>query len=51
MRIKISSGTTELTAELRNTPTSRALAEVLPCTARANTWGDEVYFAIPSPKS
>lgn len=47
MRIKILSGAIELTAKLRDTPTTRALAEVLPCTARANTWGDEVYFAVP----
>lgn len=47
MRIKILSGAIELTAKLHDTPTTRALAEVLPYTARANTWGDEVYFAVP----
>ena len=47
MKIKISVKGLELTAELRDTPTTRALSEALPCTARANTWGDEVYFSVP----
>ena len=47
MKIKISVKGIELTAELRDTPTTRALAQVLPCTSQANTWGDEVYFAVP----
>lgn len=31
-------------ARLDDTPTVRRLADALPLTARANTWGDEVYF-------
>lgn len=36
-----------VTAHLRDTPTARALLDVLPCEASANTWGDEVYFEVP----
>lgn len=37
----------ELTATLKDTPTARLLADALPIAARANTWGDEVYFRVP----
>jgi hypothetical protein len=36
-----------VTAVLRNTPTAAKLLAALPCTARANTWGEEVYFTLP----
>jgi hypothetical protein len=36
-----------VTAALRNTPTAAKLLAALPCTARASTWGAEVYFALP----
>ena len=33
--------------ELNGSATSSALWDVLPITARAQTWGDEIYFSIP----
>ena len=47
MRIKIIIGSLEIFANLDDTPTTSGLMEVLPCTSRASTWGDEVYFAVP----
>jgi len=36
-----------VSATLRNTPTAAKLLAALPCTARASTWGEEVYFSLP----
>ena len=47
MRIRIKSRGCELIASLADTPTARLLAGALPFTARAQTWGEEVYFATP----
>ena len=47
MKIRISAGKVALEAELRDTPTTRALAEALPFEANASMWGDEVYFTTP----
>lgn len=46
-RVRIAWQGGEVTAHLRDTPTSNQLLAVLPCRAAANTWGEEVYFEIP----
>ena len=47
MKLRIEAGNVVLLAELQNTPTSKALAGALPFEARAQTWGEEVYFTTP----
>jgi hypothetical protein len=47
MDIKITVGHIALDAELNDTPTAKKIAEVLPLKTSFNTWGDEIYFAIP----
>jgi uncharacterized protein len=47
MDIKIMVGHIALGAELNDTPTARKIGEVLPLKTSFNTWGDEIYFAIP----
>ena len=46
-RIRIAWPQGELTATLRDTPTTGQLLVALPLESRANTWGDEVYFSLP----
>ncbi len=46
-RIRIRSGRVEATAVLDESPTSQAIWDALPIEGRANTWGEEIYFAIP----
>jgi hypothetical protein len=45
--IKITSGNITAFAELNDSPTAQAIWDALPIAARANTWGDEIYFPIP----
>jgi hypothetical protein len=47
MNITIRIGPLEMQAELNDTQTARQIAEALPIKARANTWGEEIYFSIP----
>jgi hypothetical protein len=47
MDIKITVGYVALEAELNDTPTAKKVGEILPLKASFNTWGDEIYFAIP----
>ena len=47
MRIAIRIGTLSMEAELNETPTAQKIAAALPLRATFNTWGDEIYFAIP----
>ncbi len=46
-KIKIKAGAVEADAVLNDSPTARKVWEALPIEARANTWGDEIYFDIP----
>lgn len=46
-RIRLVIGPVTLEAEPLSTPTARAILAALPITARASTWGEEVYFATP----
>jgi hypothetical protein len=45
--IRIAAGNVELTAELDDSETAKAIAQALPIEAQASTWGDEIYFTIP----
>jgi len=47
VRILIAWDGGEVTANLRETPTVKQLVSALPCSARAQTWGEEVYFELP----
>ena len=46
-KILITAGDVTVTAELNESPTALKIWEALPIEARANTWGDEIYFEIP----
>ena len=46
-RIRITAGEVSLTAQLSDGPTAQKLWDALPVDGSAQTWGDEIYFAIP----
>jgi hypothetical protein len=46
-KIVIRSGAVERSAELNDSDTASAIFSALPLSAKANTWGDEIYFQIP----
>jgi len=45
-KIKIMTGQVEAEAVLNDSATAQKIWDALPLDARANTWGDEIYFAI-----
>jgi hypothetical protein len=45
--ITITAGAVRLAAELNDGPTAGQVWDALPIEAKASTWGDEIYFAIP----
>jgi hypothetical protein len=47
MRIAIRIGTLSMEAELNETATAQKIVAALPLRTDFNTWGDEIYFAIP----
>ena len=47
MRLLLQAGKVSLTLELRDTPTSKAIYAAAPFEARAQTWGEEIYFGTP----
>ncbi len=46
-QITITAGLVTANAVLNDSATADAIWEALPITARASTWGDEIYFGIP----
>jgi len=46
-KIKIKAGNVEAEAVLNDSPTAKKIYEALPIEARGNSWGEEIYFAIP----
>ncbi len=46
-KISIKAGDVQLTASLDDTATAQAIWDALPIRAKGNTWGNEIYFAIP----
>ena len=46
-KIRITAGGVSAAGELNDTRAAAAIAAKLPITAKAETWGDEIYFGLP----
>ncbi len=46
-KVTITAGKVSLPATLNDTASALAIVQALPIEARANRWGDEIYFEIP----
>lgn len=46
-KIKIKAGNITAEAWLNDSATAQKIWDILPIEAKANTWGDEIYFPIP----
>mgnify|MGYP000486437112 FL=1 len=40
----------DIIIKLRSTPTANAIKSILPCKSIIQTWGEEIYFEIPTQK-
>jgi hypothetical protein len=47
VKLRVKAGATSFVVALDETPTAKALSEVLPFESVAQTWGEEVYFEAP----
>ncbi len=47
-RIRIAASDVQVIAELNDTRTAEAIWDTPPIKARANLWGEEIYFPIPA---
>jgi hypothetical protein len=45
--IKITAGTTQIRAEIYDTPTAQEIIKALPIKSQVNRWGGEIYYSIP----
>jgi hypothetical protein len=46
-QMRVTAGSVPRIATLEDNATARAIWDALPLQARANRWGDELYFAVP----
>ena len=46
-KLRITCGNVSLEVETLDTPTAAAVLNAVPFSARASTWGEEVYFSTP----